>query len=85
MFFIGFLQKIPSWWLWLYYMTPTSWSLNAKLTSQFGDIKTKIVVFGEIKSVEDFLRDYFGYHHEQLPLVFALLTLWPIVLAILFA
>ncbi|KAF5782016.1 putative AAA+ ATPase domain, pigment precursor permease/Protein ATP-binding cassette sub-family G [Helianthus annuus] len=84
----GFLipkPKIPKWWLWLYYLTPTSWSLNAMLTSQFGDVKMKIVAFGEIKSVEDFLKDYFGYRHEQLPLVFILLALWPIVLAILFA
>ncbi|KAL8205881.1 hypothetical protein R6Q57_009432 [Mikania cordata] len=86
--FAGFLipkPKIPKWWLWLYYLTPTSWSLNAMLTSQYGDVKTKILVFGEIKFVDDFLKDYFGYHHEQLPLVFVLLALWPIVLAILFA
>ncbi|MFS7986489.1 hypothetical protein Hanom_Chr11g01010921 [Helianthus anomalus] len=78
-------SKIPKWWLWLYYLTSTSWSLNAMLTSQFGDVKMKIVAFGEIKSVEDFLKDSFGYRHEQLPLVFILLALWPIVLAILFA
>nr|XP_043620816.1 pleiotropic drug resistance protein 3-like [Erigeron canadensis] len=86
--FAGYLipkPKIPKWWLWLYYLTPTSWSLNAMLTSQFGDVKTKIIGFGEPISVEDFLRDYFGYHHEQLPLVFVLLALWPIVLAALFA
>ncbi|KAI3810521.1 hypothetical protein L1987_20137 [Smallanthus sonchifolius] len=86
--FAGFLipkPKIPKWWLWMYYLTPTSWSLNAMLTSQFGDVKTEIVVFGEVKSVEDFLKDYFGYHHEQLPLVFVLLAIWPLVLAVLFA
>ncbi|KAK1440473.1 hypothetical protein QVD17_06300 [Tagetes erecta] len=86
--FSGFLiprPKIPKWWLWLYYLTPTSWSLNAMLASQFGDVKMKIVVFGEIKSVEDFIQDYFGYHQEQLPLVFVLLALWPTVLAFLFA
>nr|XP_043616912.1 pleiotropic drug resistance protein 3-like isoform X2 [Erigeron canadensis] len=86
--FGGFLipkPKIPNWWIWMYYLTPTSWSLNALLTSQFGDVKTEILVFGETKPVETFIRDYFGYRHEQLPLVFVLLAVYPVVLAFLFA
>nr|XP_043619394.1 pleiotropic drug resistance protein 3-like [Erigeron canadensis] len=77
--------KFPNWWIWLYYLTPTSWTLNALLTSQFGDLKKEIVVFEETKPVEAFLRDYFGYHYDQLPLVFVLLALYPIVFASLFA
>ncbi|XP_076900740.1 pleiotropic drug resistance protein 3-like isoform X2 [Bidens hawaiensis] len=86
--FGGFLipkPKIPNWWTWMYYLTPTSWSLNVLLTSQYGDVKKEILVFGETKSVEAFIRDYFGYQHDQLPLVFVLLALYPIVLASLFA
>ncbi|MFS7986463.1 putative ABC-2 type transporter [Helianthus anomalus] len=86
--FAGFLipkPKIPNWWIWLYYLTPTSWSLNAMLSSQYGDVKTEISVFGEAKSVEAFIRDYFGYHHDLLPLTFGILTLYPILLASLFA
>ncbi|XP_035835314.1 pleiotropic drug resistance protein 3 isoform X2 [Helianthus annuus] len=86
--FAGFLipkPKIPNWWIWLYYLTPTSWSLNAMLTSQYGDVKTEILVFGETKSVETFLRDYFGYHHDLLPLTFVILAIYPILLASLFA
>ncbi|MFS7986540.1 putative ABC-2 type transporter [Helianthus anomalus] len=86
--FAGFLipkPKIPNWWIWLYYLTPTSWSLNAMLTSQYGDVKTNILVFGEAKSVEAFIKDYFGYHHDLLPLTFGILTLYPILLASLFA
>ncbi|KAI3676032.1 hypothetical protein L1987_85628 [Smallanthus sonchifolius] len=86
--FAGFLipkPEIPNWWIWLYYLTPTSWSLNAMLTSQYGDVKTEILVFEETKSVEVFLRDYFGYHHELLPLTFVILALYPILLASLFA
>ncbi|KAM0064290.1 putative ABC transporter, AAA+ ATPase domain, ABC-2 type transporter [Helianthus debilis subsp. tardiflorus] len=86
--FAGFLvpkPKIPNWWIWLYYLTPTSWSLNAMLTSQYGDVKTNILVFGEAKSVEAFIKDYFGYHHDLLPLTFVILALYPILLASLFA
>ncbi|KAL4566258.1 hypothetical protein LXL04_030371 [Taraxacum kok-saghyz] len=77
---VGLLSRWP-----LYYCrlpSPTSWSLNAMLTSQFGDVKKDIVLFGENKSVEDFLEDYFGFHHHQLPLTDVLLALYPIILAI---
>ncbi|KAJ9557166.1 hypothetical protein OSB04_011780 [Centaurea solstitialis] len=86
--FGGFLipkPKIPGWWIWLYYAAPTSWTLNAMLTSQYGDVTKEIEVFGESKHVEDFLRDYFGYHPDELPIAFILLALYPIVLASLFA
>lgn len=55
------------------------------LTSQYGDVKEEILVFGELKSIKDFLIEYFGFHHEQLPLVGVLLALYPIILASLFA
>lgn len=79
-----FVQQIPRWWIWLYYIVPTSWSLNGILTSQFGDIEEKITVFGERKTVAAFLRDYFGYQHHLLPLVAVMLILYPIVFAALF-
>ncbi|KAI3810518.1 hypothetical protein L1987_20134 [Smallanthus sonchifolius] len=55
------------------------------LTSQYGDVQTEILVFGETKSVEAFIKDYFGYHHDLLPLTFVVLALYPILLASLFA
>lgn len=65
-------------------MVPTSWSLNGMLNSQFGDIEEKILVFGETKTVEAFLRDYFGYKHHLLPLVAVMLLFYPILFASLF-
>ncbi|KAG6408624.1 hypothetical protein SASPL_131642 [Salvia splendens] len=85
--FAGFLvphPQIPRWWIWFYYMVPTSWSLNGMLNSQFGDIEEKILVFGETKTVEAFLRDYFGYQHRLLPLVAVMLLFYPILFASLF-
>ncbi|KAL8545345.1 hypothetical protein ACS0TY_005499 [Phlomoides rotata] len=86
--FVGFLiphPQIPRWWIWFYYVVPTSWSLNGMLTSQYGDIDEKITVFGETKTVAAFLRDYFGYQHHLLPLVAVMLILYPVVFASLFA
>ncbi|KAK7848318.1 pleiotropic drug resistance protein 3 [Quercus suber] len=86
--FAGFLipkPQIPKWWIWMYYLTPTSWSLNGMLTSQYGDINKKIVVFGETKTVVAFLEDYFGYHHDQLAIVAVVLIAFPLVFASLFS
>ncbi|KAK9291868.1 hypothetical protein L1049_019818 [Liquidambar formosana] len=86
--FAGFLipkPRIPKWWIWLYYLCPTSWSLNGLLTSQYGDIDKNITVFGETKTVAAFLKDYYGYHHDQLPIVAVLLIVFPFIFASLFA
>ncbi|KAL8527695.1 hypothetical protein ACS0TY_005512 [Phlomoides rotata] len=86
--FSGFLiphPQIPRWWIWFYYVVPTSWSLNGMLTSQFGDIHDQITVFGQTKTVAAFLSDYFGYQHHLLPLVAVMLLLYPVVFALLFA
>ena len=69
----------------MYYLTPTSWSLNGLLASQYGDINKEILVFGETKAVFAFLEDYFGFHHYQLALVAGVLIAIPLVFASLFA
>ncbi|WCJ30771.1 ABC transporter G family member 37 [Euphorbia peplus] len=86
--FSGFVvpkRRIPNWWIWLYYMCPTSWVLNGLLTSQFGDVNDEILVFGETKSIANFLEDYYGYDHDFLGVVGAVLIIFPFVLASLFA
>ncbi|XP_063940609.1 pleiotropic drug resistance protein 3-like isoform X2 [Daucus carota subsp. sativus] len=67
--FSGFIipqPKIPKWWLWFYYLMPTSWTLNGMLTSQYGDVEKEITVFGEKKTFAAFVKDYFGFHHDRL-------------------
>ncbi|XP_062144197.1 pleiotropic drug resistance protein 3-like [Alnus glutinosa] len=86
--FSGFLipePQIPKWWVWLYYLTPTSWSMNGLLTSQYGDINVEIMVFGQTKTVAAFLKDYFGFHHDRLALVAVVLIAFPLVFASSFA
>lgn len=54
------------------------------LTSQYGDVQKKIMVFGETKTVSAFLGDYFGYYYDHLPVAAAVLIIYPIVFASLF-
>nr|XP_017241649.1 PREDICTED: pleiotropic drug resistance protein 3-like [Daucus carota subsp. sativus] len=86
--FSGFIipqPQIPKWWLWLYYLTPSSWTLNSMLSSQYGDVEKEIIVFGEKKTVAAFVKDYFGFHHDRLPIVGVVLMLYPIIFASIFA
>ncbi|XP_051124588.1 pleiotropic drug resistance protein 3-like isoform X2 [Andrographis paniculata] len=91
--FSGFLiplPQIPKWWVWFYYVVPTSWSLNGFFTSQFGDMQQQeITVLGETTNkrvaVAVFVRDYFGFDYQMLPLVGVVLGLYPLLLASAFA
>ncbi|XP_038702837.1 pleiotropic drug resistance protein 3-like isoform X2 [Tripterygium wilfordii] len=86
--FSGFLipqPRIPKWWIWLYYLVPTSWTLNGLFTSQYGDIEKELVVFGETKAVAEFLKDYYGFHHDRLAITGVVLIAFPLVFATLFA
>ncbi|KAE8665607.1 Flap endonuclease 1 [Hibiscus syriacus] len=78
------VPKMPSWWVWLCYFSPTSWLLNAIFVSQYEDIDKEIQAFGETMTVSAFIEDYFGYHHKYLgPLAFVLI-IFPVALASLF-
>ncbi|KAH9733969.1 ABC transporter G family member 33 [Citrus sinensis] len=86
--FAGFVipqPQIPKWWIWLYYLSPTSWTLERLLTSQYGDIDKEIMVFIENKTIASFLEEYFGFHHDHLAIVAVALIVFPLVLASLFA
>ncbi|KAK6233316.1 hypothetical protein SCA6_003389 [Theobroma cacao] len=86
--FSGFLippLKIPKWWIWLYYLMPTSWTLNCLLTSQYGDVNDEIMVFGQAKTVASLLEDYFGFHHDRLAITAIFLIIFPLIFAFLFA
>ncbi|TVU00015.1 hypothetical protein EJB05_54593, partial [Eragrostis curvula] len=77
--------QIPKWWIWLYYISPMSWTLNVFFTTQFGYEDNKnIEVFGETKPVATFVRDYFDFRRELLPLAAVVLAAYPIIFATLF-
>jgi len=79
-----FMQRIPMWWIWLYYICPTSWALEGMFTSQYGDLDKEISVFGETKTASAFIEDYFGYRQDFLGVVGLVLIIIPIVIASLF-
>ncbi|KAJ0014149.1 hypothetical protein Pint_21125 [Pistacia integerrima] len=86
--FSGFfmpLPQIPKWWTWLYYITPTSWTLNAMITSQYGDIDKEILAFGETKSISSFVKEYFGFHHDLRHIIAVVLLISPLFFAFVFA
>lgn len=85
--FSGYLipkPGIPNWWVWAYWMSPTSWSMKAFFTSQYGDIEKIIDVFDGQKTISLFLEDYFGYKHGDLGWVAIALIGFPLVFATLF-
>uniref|UniRef100_A0A0E0F6P0 ABC transporter domain-containing protein n=1 Tax=Oryza meridionalis TaxID=40149 RepID=A0A0E0F6P0_9ORYZ len=78
-------SQIPKWWIWLYYISPMSWTLNLLFTTQFGfEDSSNILVFGETKPIAAFVRDYFGFHRELLPLSAIILAAYPVLFAILY-
>ncbi|KAJ4721728.1 Pleiotropic drug resistance ABC transporter [Melia azedarach] len=77
--------QVPKWWIWFYYVMPTSWTMNGLLASQYGDIDKEVLVFGEIKTVSAFLKDYFGFGHDHLPISAIVLAVYPLAFASLFA
>ncbi|KAH7655207.1 P-loop containing nucleoside triphosphate hydrolase protein [Dioscorea alata] len=85
--FSGFLipgPGIPKWWKWAYYIMPTSWILKGVFTSQYGDIKQEVKVFGETKTVAAFLEDFYGFHQNSLTIVAFVLISFPVLFASLF-
>ncbi|XP_020241545.1 pleiotropic drug resistance protein 3-like [Asparagus officinalis] len=86
--FSGFMvpsPQIPKWWIWFYYINPMAWTINSLLTSQYGDVDKEIMVFGEVKSISSFIKDYFGYHHDHQGFVAVILIAYPLIFGCLFA
>ncbi|KAE8726276.1 hypothetical protein F3Y22_tig00007179pilonHSYRG00099 [Hibiscus syriacus] len=86
--FSGFLlpkPKIPSWWIWMYYLMPTSWTLNLLLTSQYGDNNDELMVYNETTTVATLLEQYFGFGDHHIVVSAAVLFCYPLTFSSLFA
>ncbi|KAJ8618442.1 hypothetical protein MRB53_014628 [Persea americana] len=83
--FAGFIiprPRIPVWWRWCYWACPMSWTLYGLFASQFGDIQEPMES-GE--TVANFLRMYFGFRHDYLGVVSAVVIGFAVLFAIVFA
>ncbi|KAH9666887.1 ABC transporter G family member 40 [Citrus sinensis] len=74
--------RIPIWWRWYYWACPISWTLYGLVASQFGDKQDRLES-GE--TVEQFLSSYFGFRHDFLGVVAAVVGALPVLFALIFA
>ncbi|KAK3411001.1 hypothetical protein EUGRSUZ_J03024 [Eucalyptus grandis] len=84
--FSGFIvprTRMPIWWRWYYWACPFAWSLYGLLVSQFGDLKNTLEDTGT--TVEEFMRDYFGFRHNFLGTVAAMMLGFTVLFAFIFA
>ncbi|KAJ8747740.1 hypothetical protein K2173_013115 [Erythroxylum novogranatense] len=64
----GFLipqPRIPGWWIWFYYISPIAWTLKGIISSQLGDVDTKIESPAFDGSVKEYLKKNFDYQTED--------------------
>jgi len=74
------------WWRWYSWANPVAWNLYGLVASQYGDVKHIIESSdGSQKTVEEFLRNYFGFKHDFLGVVALVNVAFPIVFALVFA
>ncbi|KAF5191009.1 pleiotropic drug resistance protein 1-like [Thalictrum thalictroides] len=83
--FSGFMiprPRIPIWWKWYYWASPFSWSLYGLLASQYGDITDRL---DKAKQVKFFLRNYYGFKHDFLPVVAVVIVGFNVLFVSIFA
>ncbi|KAF8025633.1 hypothetical protein BT93_F2468 [Corymbia citriodora subsp. variegata] len=88
--FSGFFipkPKIPIWWKWYYYICPLSWTVYALSVTQSGDMDDPINVPGMSRdpSIKWYLEDHFGYNLHFMGPTSAILIVFAVLFALLFA
>ncbi|XP_061343438.1 pleiotropic drug resistance protein 1-like isoform X2 [Gastrolobium bilobum] len=86
--FSGFIiprPRIPVRWRWYSWGNPVAWSLYGLVASQYGDIKHSIETDEGSETVEDFVRNYFGFKHDFLGVVAAVIVAFSVVFILVFA
>ena len=73
------------WWRWYSWINPVAWSLYGLVASQYGDIHKNMESSDGRTTVEGFVRSYFGFEHDFLGVVAAVMVAFPVVFALVFA
>ncbi|KAL3690439.1 hypothetical protein R1sor_016748 [Riccia sorocarpa] len=88
--FSGFLipyPRIPVYWKWAYWCTPTAYTLIGSITPQFGDIHEPLQSSGVNVTgvaVDQFVDDSFGFRTIPLPLAAVMIVVFPVLAASVF-
>lgn len=70
------------WWRWYHWVNPVAWTLYGLVVSQYGEENVEL----ETKqTVRRFLRSYFGFRHEFIGVVAAMVAGFGVVFAFIFA
>ncbi|XP_073135477.1 pleiotropic drug resistance protein 1-like isoform X3 [Henckelia pumila] len=83
--FSGFIiprPRTPVWWRWYHWANPVAWTLYGLVASQFGDVED---LLDSKQSVQEFVRDYFGFRHDLLGLAAGVIVGFVVVFAFVFA
>lgn len=70
------------WWRWYYWLCPLAWTLYGLIASQFGDVKHML---DTNETVQSFIRSYYGFRHDFLGVVAAVMVTIPALYALVFA
>ncbi|XP_073135475.1 pleiotropic drug resistance protein 1-like isoform X2 [Henckelia pumila] len=79
---IVLVQRTPVWWRWYHWANPVAWTLYGLVASQFGDVED---LLDSKQSVQEFVRDYFGFRHDLLGLAAGVIVGFVVVFAFVFA
>jgi len=77
-----YMQRIPIWWKWYYWICPVSWTLYGLVASQYGDDMHKLE---NGQRVEEFVKSYFGFEHDFLGVVAIVVAGFSVLFALIFA
>lgn len=62
--FSGFFiprPKIPKWWIWYYWICPVAWTVYGLIMTQYGDLEDLINTPLGVRSIKDYIEDYYGF------------------------
>ncbi|KAG4137150.1 hypothetical protein ERO13_D07G054200v2 [Gossypium hirsutum] len=86
--FSGFIiprPSMPVWWRWYYWVCPVAWTLYGLFVSQFGDVESPLEDGDFVgQTVEQYLRSRYGFRHEFLGVVAAVILGFTVLFASIF-
>lgn len=85
--FAGFIitqPQVVGWWIWLIYINPCYWCIYGLVASQVGDFTNPLQLgSGEISTPKQFILQSYGYKHDFLGQVVAILMAWLVFLFVI--